>query len=158
MSTQVIFYALSKKFLDEQDKPKGSVPEKAQQVMYYSLSIGHHVGVIDCLKKILVCPLDDYKRWIAQLPEGEAQRKMAGLMKFGEIMIDSSHTKLLGYAFGSLSVEHDGLKQGSLKQDNLKKGNLKKDSYAQWTQTLLDYLAAIEQETALYLMVRRLDD
>lgn len=140
MSAQVIFYALSQKFLDTKDTPgaKDSMPEQAQQVMYYSLAIGHHVGVIDCLKKILICPQADYQRWIAQLPEGEAQRKMAGLMKFGEITIDNSHTKLLGHAFGALSAEQD--------------------RYAAWTQTLLEYLSAIERETALYIMVKRIDD
>ncbi|RLM23891.1 formate hydrogenlyase maturation protein HycH [Brenneria alni] len=134
MSAQVIFYALSQKFLDTKDK----VPEQAQQVMYYSLAIGHHVGVIDCLKRVLVCPQADYQRWIGQLAEGEAKRKMAGLLKFGEITIDSGHTQLLGRAFGSLPAGQD--------------------NYPDWTKTLLDYLAAIEQETALYLMVKRVDD
>ncbi|ATA24540.1 formate hydrogenlyase maturation protein HycH [Brenneria goodwinii] len=134
MNSQVIFYALNQKFLDSKDK----VPEQAQQVMYYSLSIGHHVGVIDCLKRILTCPLADYRHWIGQLPDGEAQRKMAGLMKFGEIVIDSSHTKLLGQAFSDLSAGQD--------------------AYPDWTDTLLAYLRAIEQETALYLMVKRIDD
>ncbi|MFC3396127.1 formate hydrogenlyase maturation HycH family protein [Brenneria rubrifaciens] len=146
MSAKVIFYALSQKFLDTKDNPdakgaadiKDPVPQQAQQVMYYSLAIGHHVGVIDCLKKILICPQPDYQRWIAQLPEGEAKRKMAGLLKFGEITIDISHTRLLGHAFGTLRAEQD--------------------DYAAWTQTLLAYLGAIERETALYLMVKRLDD
>ncbi|MCV9878131.1 formate hydrogenlyase maturation HycH family protein [Brenneria izbisi] len=139
MSTQVIFYALNQKFLDAKDTPdiKSRIPEQAQQVMYYSLSIGHHVGVIDCLKKILICPQSDYQRWIAQLPPGEALRKMAGLLKFGEITIDGSHTQLLGRAFGALGAEQD--------------------RYAAWTQTLLTYLAAIERESALYLMVKRID-
>ncbi|MCL2897347.1 formate hydrogenlyase maturation HycH family protein [Brenneria tiliae] len=134
MSKQVIFYALNQKFLDSKDK----VPEQAQQVMYYSLAIGHHVGVIDCLKPVLNCPQADYQRWIGQLAAGEAQRKMAGLLKFGEIVIDSSHTQLLGYVFGALCAE--------------------RDDYSAWTATLLDYLRAIERETALYLLVKRVDD
>ncbi|MEC5344521.1 formate hydrogenlyase maturation HycH family protein [Brenneria populi] len=134
MNSQAIFYALNQKFLDSKDK----VPEQAQQVMYYSLSIGHHVGVIDCLKRILSCPLTGYRQWIDQLPEGEARRKMAGLMKFGEIVIDSSHAGMLGRAFSRLSDAGD--------------------AYPDWTATLLAYLLAIERETALYLMVRRIDD
>lgn len=133
MSGKAIFYALSQKFLDSKEK----VPEQAQQVMYYSLAIGHHVGVIDCLKPVLTCPLDDYQRWIAQLPVGDAQRKMAGLLKFGEITLDSSHTRLLHQAFSALG-EHD--------------------RYAAWSATLLDYLAAIERESALYLMVKRTEE
>ncbi|MBJ7220273.1 MULTISPECIES: formate hydrogenlyase maturation HycH family protein [unclassified Brenneria] len=134
MSAQVIFYALSQKFLDSKDK----VPDQARQVMYYSLAIGHHVGVIDCLKQVLICPQADFQRWIGQLAEGEAKRKMSGLLKFGEIVIDSSHTQTLGRAFGALSGEQD--------------------AYPDWSKTLLAYLRAIEQETALYLMVKRVDD
>ncbi|WJY13742.1 formate hydrogenlyase maturation HycH family protein [Pectobacteriaceae bacterium CE90] len=133
MNTRVIFYALNQKFLDTQDK----IPEQAQQVMYYSLAIGHHVGVIDCLKRVLECPLAEYESWIGQLAEGEAKRKMAGLMKFGEITIDSTHTTLLGGAFSTLDSTQD--------------------HYAEWTRTLMDYLGAIERETALYLMVKRVD-
>lgn len=129
----VIFYALSQKFLDSKEK----VPEQAQQVMYYSLAIGHHVGVIDCLKPILTCALDGYQEWIAQLPAGEAQRKMAGLLKFGEITLDSSHTQLLDSAFSHLAEQ---------------------DRFASWSATLLDYLSAIEREPALYLMVKRTGD
>lgn len=83
MSAKVIFYALSQKSLDSKEK----VPEQAQLVMYYSLAIGHHVGVIDCLKPVLTCPLDDYQTWITQLPIGDAQCKMVGLQKFGEITL-----------------------------------------------------------------------
>ena len=38
MTTKVIFYLLNQRFV-ENDK---QVPEQAQQVMYYSLAIGHH--------------------------------------------------------------------------------------------------------------------
>lgn len=130
---KVIFYALSQKFLDSKEK----VPEQAQQVMYYSLAIGHHVGVIDCLKPVLTCPLDGYQAWIAQLPAGEAQRKMAGLMKFGEITLDNTHTALLKPAFAGLGAD---------------------DDFAPWSAILLDYLTAIERESALYLMVKRIGE
>lgn len=42
---KVIFWSLRQKFVDSDT----DVPEEAQQVMYYSLAIGHHVGMIDCL-------------------------------------------------------------------------------------------------------------
>lgn len=134
MSARAIFYALNQKFLDSKDK----VPEQAQQVMYYSLAIGHHVGVIDCLKPVLTCALDDYRRWIAQLPPAEARRKMEGLLKFGEITLDRSHTATLGRDFAALCAA--------------------RDDYPDWTRVLTEYLAAIEREPALYLMVKRIDD
>ena len=94
MTTKVIFYLLNQRFV-ENDK---QVPEQAQQVMYYSLAIGHHVGVIDCFKKLLICDYDDYQHFVQSFPKGEARRKFAGLMKFGEIVIDSSHVNLLAKA------------------------------------------------------------
>ena len=44
MSEKVVFSQLSRKFIDEND----ATPAEAQQVVYYSLAIGHHLGVIDC--------------------------------------------------------------------------------------------------------------
>lgn len=40
MSEQVVFSQLSRKFIDEND----ATPAEAQQVVYYSLAIGHHLG------------------------------------------------------------------------------------------------------------------
>ena len=57
---KVYFWSLRQKFVDSDD----DIPEQAQQVMYYSLAIGHHVGMIDCLKTELVCPLEKYQAWI----------------------------------------------------------------------------------------------
>ena len=78
MADKVIFYSLSQKFLErEQD-----IPSEAKQVMYYSLAIGHHLGVIDCLKPVLDCPLEGFRQWISRLPEGEARRKLEGVLRF----------------------------------------------------------------------------
>ena len=60
---QVVFYSLSRKFVQEK-----KAPAKAQEVIYYSLAIGHHLGVIDCLEAKLSCPLAGFHGWVAQLP------------------------------------------------------------------------------------------
>lgn len=133
MTEQVVFCALSHKFVDEQN----DVPVQAQQVIYYSLAIGHHLGVIDCLSPQLVCPLPDYQRWIATLPEGStARRKMEGLGRYGEIIIDRSHVVLLASALYDALADQPPLYQG-------------------WTRQLLDLLQNIQQEPAIYLIVRR---
>ncbi|MBV8047105.1 MAG: formate hydrogenlyase maturation HycH family protein [Paludibacterium sp.] len=137
MDGKVVFYSLSKKFLErEQDLP----PEgAARQVIYQTLALGHHIGVIDCLKPLLSCPQDGFERWIAQLPDGEARRKLGGVLKFGEIMIDASHIGMLGAALSgaraAFSAEEDG-----------------------WCQQLMRALAAISREPAMYLMVKRHGD
>ena len=96
MSEQVVFSQLSRKLIDEND----ATPSEAQQVVYYSLAIGHHLGVIDCLEAALTCPWDEYLAWIGTLEAGStARRKMEGVPKYGEIVIDSNHVSMLANAF-----------------------------------------------------------
>ncbi|GAB2894193.1 formate hydrogenlyase maturation HycH family protein [Uliginosibacterium flavum] len=134
MSGKVIFYQLGQKFLDRQE----DMPDEAKQVVYYSLAIGHHIGVIDCLKPILECPLPGYEQWIARLPAGDARSKLEGLLKWGEITIDSTHTHMLASA---LEAARD---QFSAEE-------------AQWAGQLIQSLAAIEAEPAIYLIAKRRD-
>ncbi len=54
---EIAFWTLRKKFVASSDE----MPEHSSQVMYYSLAIGHHVGVIDCLNVAFRCPLTEYK-------------------------------------------------------------------------------------------------
>lgn len=136
MSETVVFSQLSRKFIDEND----GTPAAAQQVVYYSLAIGHHLGVIDCLEAALTCPWADYLAWIATLEAGsEARRKMEGVPKYGEIVIDHSHISMLASAFDR-ALEAQTLAQQT------------------WSRALLGLLHDIHQESAIYLMVRRLRD
>lgn len=136
MSEQVVFSQLSRKFIDEND----ATPSKAQQVVYYSLAIGHHLGVIDCLEAALTCPWDEYLAWIATLEAGStARRKMEGVPKYGEIVIDSNHVSMLANAFDKARVSQTPQQK-------------------EWSQAMLNMLHAIHQESAIYLMVRRLRD
>ena len=130
---EVVFWSLRQKFLDSDD----DMPAQAKQVMYYSLAIGHHVGVIDCLNKEFSCPLDQYQQWVDLLPEGEARRKMQGLMTFGEIVIDSTHTSLLATALAPLRDGHV-------------------EPFATWSANVIQLLTEITHEPAIYLIVRRI--
>lgn len=133
MNGDIVFYRLSAKILERAE----DVPEDAKQVMYYSLAIGHHVGVFDCFKPVLRCAGAFYEKLVDALPEGEARRKLDGMRRFGEITIDRSHTRLLGMAIDEVSP------------------NLDAES-ADWLRELSVSLAAIEAEPAIYLMGRRL--
>ncbi|ELY2668552.1 formate hydrogenlyase maturation HycH family protein [Cronobacter sakazakii] len=132
MSETVVFSRLSRKFVDEND----ATPPQAQQVIYYSLAIGHHLGVIDCLKASLACPFEAYQAWIATLAPGEAQRKMQGVPRYGEIVIDQNHVSLLGRAFDEALPRQNAQQQA-------------------WSRELLGLLQAIQREPAVYVMVRR---
>ncbi|WP_419245754.1 formate hydrogenlyase maturation HycH family protein [Serratia sp. NFX21] len=132
---QVVFYSLSRKFVQEK-----KAPPKAQEVIYYSLAIGHHLGVIDCLEAKLSCPLAGFRAWVQQLPAAStARRKLEGVDRFGEICIDSSHTHLLATALSAAAPQMDPQQQD-------------------WSQQLIALLQSIENEPAIYLMVRRHDD
>lgn len=136
MGDTVVFSQLSRKFVDKND----NTPSDAQQVVYYSLAIGHHLGVIDCLKACLVCPLEDYQAWIATLEtDGEARRKMNGVLRYGEIVIDQEHVVMLARAFDTARLIQTPEQQA-------------------WSRAFLDRLRTVQQEPALYLMVRRCDD
>ncbi|MBY5979437.1 formate hydrogenlyase maturation HycH family protein [Ferrimonas balearica] len=133
MSEQVYVYALNRKFVDEKD-----VPEEARQVMYYSLAIGHHLGVVDCFKVILSCSLDEYRSWIEMLPEAsEARRKMEGYFTFGEITIYPEHIHMLAHAF-----------------NNLKLNQPLNEKVSRMCDQLLSALHDIFNEPTMYLMVR----
>ena len=124
MSETVVFSQLSRKFIDEND----ATPDQAQQV------------VIDCLEAALSCPWDAYLAWIATLEAGSAaRRKMEGVPKYGEIVIDSSHVAMLANAFDKAQSAQTPQQQA-------------------WSKTLLSMLHDIHQESAIYLMVRRLRD
>ncbi|EIN0010863.1 formate hydrogenlyase maturation HycH family protein [Salmonella enterica] len=136
MSEQVVFSQLSRKFIDENDE----TPAEAQQVVYYSLAIGHHLGVIDCLEAALTCPWDEYLAWIATLEAGsDARRKMEGVLKYGEIVIDFNYVQMLARAFDEARAAQTPQQQ-------------------EWSKLMLSMLHDIHQESAIYLMVRRLRD
>ncbi|MEJ8323663.1 formate hydrogenlyase maturation HycH family protein [Kosakonia sacchari] len=136
MGESVVFSQLRRKFIDEND----ATPAQAQQVVYYSLAIGHHLGVIDCLETALSCPWEDYLVWIATLEAGsEARRKMEGVPRYGEIVIDSTHVMLLANAFDRAQARQNAQQLA-------------------WSKALLSMLHDIHQESAIYLMVRRLRD
>ncbi len=63
------------------------MPEHSSQVMYYSLAIGHHVGVIDCLNVTFRCPLTEYEDWLALVEEEQARRKMLGVMTLVRLLL-----------------------------------------------------------------------
>ncbi|PKU22361.1 formate hydrogenlyase maturation HycH family protein [Telmatospirillum siberiense] len=134
MTAGIVFYQLNAKFLERAE----DVPEASQQVVYYSLAIGHHVGVFDCFKPVLRCSNALYDGILASLPsDGEARRKMAGLLRFGEITVDRSHTAMLRPAVAQARIGAE-------------------PEAAAWLDGFDASLAAIEQEPVIYLMGRRL--
>jgi Formate hydrogenlyase maturation protein HycH len=128
---QVAFYQLSRKVVNNQE----SIPMDARQVMYYSLAIGHHVGVMDCLSELMAVPIEKYRRCLAHLPEGEARRKLEGVLTWNEVEINRGHVgKLLPALTEALSRMNS--------------------SDSEWVKTMILCLQNMAAEPALYLMLR----
>ncbi|ELR63870.1 Formate hydrogenlyase maturation protein hycH [Photobacterium marinum] len=132
LDSQVYFYSLSRKFVDESE-----VPEEARQIMYYSLAIGHHLGVVDCLDAVLQCSGKNYLDWICGLPlDSEAYRKMYGFLVFGEITIYAEHINMLACAFDAISAESQS------------------ETSQRLTKGFIEALTAIYHEPSMYMMIR----
>ena len=94
------------------------------------------MGVLDCFQSLMEIPLDEYRNWIAQMPEGKARHKLEGLLDWGEIEINRDHASDL------VPV----LKDSRPKMDT---------AGIHCTDVLLDCLQKMIPEPALYLMVRK---
>lgn len=129
MSPKIVVYQLRSKFVNQRE----DVPEDARQVMYYTLAVGHHVGMLDCFSSQLEIPLDEYVVWLQKLPEGPARAKLEGAIRWGEIEINVSHIDMLFPLFDA--AQTDG---------------------PSWNRDLVQCLNSIQQEPALYLMLRKI--
>lgn len=132
MAERVIFYQLAEKVVDrKQDTVAG-----ADRLFQYPLAIGHHIGVLDCFQSLVEFPLEEYRQWVAQLPEGKARHKLEGVWRWGEIEINQSHAGEL------LPVLRDSQSQTGA-------------SGSRCAAVLLACLQKMREEPALYLMIRK---
>lgn len=79
----VVFYRLSRKFVDTEK----SVPGRVTDIMYYTLAIGHHTGVIDCFDEALSCPVPAYEQVCSLVSDDDARYKLEGILRSGEIQV-----------------------------------------------------------------------
>ena len=129
--TQIAFYRLSRKVVNNEQ----AIPDDARQVMYYSLAIGHHVGVMDCFSELISVPEQQYSGCVQGLPAGEARRKLEGAAKWQEIEINRSHVDELLPAL-------NGLLPGLSAVDK------------EWVEKLLACLQEMIAEPAFYVMLK----
>ena len=146
---QVVFYQLSSKFVDTEK----DVPDEAQEVMYYTLAVGHHTGVIDCFTEKLRCPLSLYRDIVALFPEGgDARYKLEGILRSGEIQVDQSHLPILKPAVDSVLAELDK-DSGSAKGA----GSAAHEGEREWLEGFANALETLMHEPAAYIMGRERD-
>lgn len=128
MTPKIAVYQLRSKFVNQRE----DVPEEARQVVYYTMAVGHHVGVMDCFSTRLEMPLDEYAAWLQTLPEGPGRTKLEGAIRWGEIEVSQVHLGMLLPLFEAAQSDGPG-----------------------WTRDFLRCLEGIRQESAMYLMVRK---
>jgi hypothetical protein len=128
MCARVAFYQLSRKFVNQRE----DIPENTRQVIYYTLAVGHHVGVLDCFSILTQASLDDYCAWLEMFPESPGKTKLEGVVKWGEIEINQSHVSMLLPLLESSNPQE-----------------------SPWAPILVQCLHSMVQEPAYYLMVRK---
>lgn len=106
---QVVFYELTRKFVETED----DVPEEACDVLYYTLAVGHHTGVLDCFEPRLSISLEAFSALTDDLEEGEAKTKFEAIRSFGECQLDKAAVSALLAACDTL-LEQRGFR-GSAK-------------------------------------------
>ena len=89
--TTIEFYRLHRKFVDN----KEAIPPGSENLIYNTMALGHHIGVLDCFQRAISAPENVYRGMISKLPHGECRDKLEGVFKWGEIEITSGHTGIL---------------------------------------------------------------
>lgn len=147
----VMFYRLTKKFVESRE----SIPEESKQVMYYTLAIGHHTGVIDCFEPALACSRELYDKIVALFPEeGEARYKLEGIARYGEIQIDKSHVGVLLPAVDEVltNLGYRGSAKAGIDVQLSDFGERTQE--VAWLMQFEDLLGEVRDEVALYLTGR----
>ncbi len=135
---EVVFYQLTKKFVDDSD----SIPEASQEVFYYALSVGHHTGVIDCFEEKLRCSKETFERAVACFEEGsDARYKLEGILRSGEIQIDKQHLATLLPAVEEVEEKLDAEQTGHAEE-------------RAWIKSFHEMLDLLAQDSAAYVMGR----
>jgi len=128
VSGRIVIYQLRHKFVNQRE----DIPETAQQIVYYTLAVGHHVGVLDCFSSLAEIPLEAFQSWLESLPEGPGRTKLEGVLKWGEIEINRSHVSILMPLLEEKTIDE-----------------------TEWRSLLSRCLHGMVQEPALYLMLRK---
>ena len=142
MDSRVVVYQLTTKLVDSEI----DIPQDARDIMYYTLSVGHHTGVMDCFSERLSCPVETFRSVLDNISDGKARLKLEGILRFGEIQVDKSHLAVLKPAIKS-----------TLRELYTRKDTNPYSAEISWLSGFLELLDATERETAMYLMGRRVD-
>lgn len=131
MNERIVFYRLMSKIVNQRE----DIPDDARQVVYYTLAVGHHVGVLDCFTPLFEIPMDSFTKWLNCVPDSNGKTKLSGILKWGEIEINRSHVSIL--------------------QELL---DLPVSDEFRWKESFQQCLDSMVMEPAFYMMVKKHND
>lgn len=131
MNERIVFYRLMSKIVNQRE----DIPDDARQVVYYTLAVGHHVGVLDCFTPLFEIPMDSFTNWLNCVPVSNGKSKLAGILKWGEIEINRSHVSILQELL-DLPIS---------------------DNFS-WKESFQQCLDSMVMEPAFYMMVKKHND
>lgn len=130
--TTIKFYRLNQKFVDN----KEPIDPHSENLLYHTMALGHHIGVLDCFQQAISVPENTYKSIVSRLPYGKCRDKLEGVFKWGEIEITVSHA-------------------GLLLQDITTALPLMSGEEKSTAQKICDNLLMMEKEPTIYMVVKK---
>lgn len=135
---EIVFYQLGRKFVDDERE----IPKESADVLYYTLAVGHHTGIMDCFDEKLRCSMDVYERVLGLFDEGsDARYKLEGMLRSGEIQVDASHLDVLEAAVAQA-------------KEKACEGGEAYAREAAWLEGFSTSLSTVRKDPVVYLMGR----
>lgn len=151
MPAVVTVHKLTRKFVDDSN----SVDEQAQQIMYYTLAIGHHTGVIDCFDEVERIPLESYERICAAVADERVRYKLEGVMRRTEIEMNKDYATSVALAFaGVLALRAHTAGAGTDMADPAGAAALS-DEDAELLSQLLGHVEDVRDQAAVFMIFRK---
>lgn len=85
----VEFHRLGAKMVENANE----IPDDSADIMYYTLNVGHHTGIIDMFDIAKTIPLDFYKKVVCAMQVEDAKKKLQGVIDFSEIEVNKASAK-----------------------------------------------------------------
>ena len=148
-ATDVVFYLLGKKFVEE----NSDIPKEARDVIYYTLSMGHNTGVIDCFEPRFALDRKAFDKICDSLPEGDAKFKLTRIEKFGEIQIMKEDTNMLTEAIEQANFNECVTFSKPLGDDRYR--DVRVENIDDFITAFLKLLNDIKCEPQVYCLARR---
>lgn len=148
-ATDVVFYLLGKKFVED----NANIPKDAREVMYFTLSMGHNTGVIDCFEPKLALSREAFDNVCDALPEGDAKFKLTRIEKFGEIQIMKEDTEMLADVIRS--AKFNGCFAHAHSPEDDRYANIRAVDDYEFKAAFINLMDDIMREPQVYCLARR---